>query len=604
MEDIARIGLLKMDFLGLANLTILKKAKELIAQNQGIDIDIDNIPLDDSRTFALLSSGQTKGVFQFEGAAMSRFLKELKPGSFDDIAAMVALYRPGPKQYIPTFINAKHGLESIHFPHLALSDILEETYGVIVYQEQVLQIVQAFAGYSLGEADVVRKAMGKKIPEIMDEERERFIIGAQRKGFPPELAEEVFELIAPFAGYAFNKAHAVSYAMLAYKTAYLKAHYPVEFMTALLSINIENQDKIASAMAECYRLDIPVLPPDTNRSEESFTIERRENGSEAIRFGLGAIKNVGIAAIRPIIASRKEGGVFNSIDDFCRRAPLHGLNKRTLESLIKVGAMDSLGSRGALLGGIDRILSLAQREKRTKEIGQATMFDLWGGAVPLPALELPAIDIPARRKSSWERELLGVSFSEQPFGLKKMPPGVDTLCSDIDAEMAGNIVKIAGQITSVQQRFTKKGRPFITAVLSDVSGSIETTAWTELYEQTRELWVEGNEIIVNGKVKVRGEQVQLVCQSIAPYQTQESASSLRKLIISIAQTEDDEADIAKLRQIFNILSGFPGEESVHLAIRDSSGVTKLDVPNITTKYCPQLHERLISLVGEEGLTVL
>lgn len=611
MEDIARIGLLKMDFLGLANLTILKKAKEIVAQTRGIDIDLDRMPLDDAKTFALLSAGETTGVFQFEGPGMRRYLKELKPSSFQDIAAMVALYRPGPKQYLPTFIRAKQGLKPIHFPHPALADILNETYGVIVYQDQVLLIVQAFAGYTLGQADIFRKAMGKKIPEIMAEERERFLAGAENKGFSRELAEEVFELIAPFAGYAFNKAHAVSYAMLAHSTAYLKANYPVEFMTALLTINMERQEKIASAVAECHRLGISVLPPDINRSNVAFAVEKGGDDSLAIRFGLGAIKNVGIAAIRPIIAVREKSGPFKSIDDFCRRAELGGLNKRALESLIKAGALDSLGNRGALLGGVDRILSSAQRERRLKDMGQATMFDLWGqaSAVPMPEIELPMIDVSVREKASWERELLGVSLSEQYPG--HLPQGADTFCVEIDEEMVGQTVAIAGQVVSVRQLQTKNGRPFVGAVLQDVSGSIEVTAWTEVYERTKELWAEGNSLVVGGKVRVRGERVQLVCDSVVPYPSEESewqpgsqpTERPRQLHITLAQTDDAEADIARLKDVFAALRGFPGGDSVHLAIRDSAGVTKLDVPNLTTGYYPELHRQLVALVGDEGLIV-
>jgi DNA polymerase-3 subunit alpha len=353
-----------------------------------------------------------------------------------------------------------------------------------------------------------------------------------------------------------------------------------------------------------------VLPPDINNSAELFTIEK-EGDSSAIRFGLGAIKNVGMAAIRPIIAVRERSGPFKSIDDFCHRAELQGVNKRALESLIKAGALDCLADRGALFGGIDRILLLAQRGRRLKEMGQATMFDLWGGgvAVTMPGLELPAIDIPVREKSVWERELLGVSFSERPFGLGlgKPPAEVDTFCGQIDEEMVGQAVVTAGQVMSVRQSFTKDGRPFVSAVLGDVDGSIEVTAWAEVYERTKELWLEGNSLVVRGKVKVRGERVQLVCQSVTPY-PQESERQVeqprpRALHIRLAQTDDAETDIARLRDVFDVLKGFPGEDSVHLAIIDSAGVTKLDVPKLTTGYCTKLHQQLVHLVGERGLTV-
>ena len=477
MEAIAEIGLLKMDILGLANLTVLEKTRELIAETRRVDIDLTELPLDDPKTFEMLSEGETTGVFQLEGSGMRRFVKELKPSSFSDIAAMIALYRPGPMQHIPTFIKAKQGLEPIQFPHPDLEEILKETYGVIVYQDQVLLIVQAFAGYSLGEADIFRKAMGKKIPEVMKQERENFMAGANGKGFPPQLSQQIFDLIEPFAGYAFNKAHSVSYAMIAYQTAYFKANHPAEFMSALLTNDIGNSDKIRSAVGECARLGIPVLPPDINRSQAIFTIER-DDGGEAIRFGLAAIKNVGFGAVEPLISARGEQP-FDSIADFCRRADLRSLNKRALESLIKVGALDDLGDRGALLAGIDRILSLAQREKQLKESGQSTMFDLWGESVPLPLpdLELDGGGTTTAEKLAWERELLGVYVSEHPFSrlASTLPPNA-TLCGEIDEGMANREVVTAGMVSSVRHLYTKDGRPFSAATLEDLDGQVEVTA--------------------------------------------------------------------------------------------------------------------------------
>jgi len=407
MEDIARIGLLKMDFLGLANLTILGRAKEIIAQSRNVDIDLHNIPMGDAKTFELLSSGETVGVFQLEGAGMRRYIKELKPTTFGDIAAMIALYRPGPMEHIPTFIKAKHGLEPIHYPHPTLASILEETYGVIVYQEQVLFIVQALAGYSLGQADIFRKAMGKKIAAVMQKEKRNFMSGAREMGYSSQVAEEVFALIEPFAGYAFNKAHSFSYALIAYQTAYLKANYPAEYITAFLITHADQQDKIATAVAECRRLGIEVLPPDVNRSQVNFSIEPDEGGNPAIRFGLNAIKNVGVGAVEPLVAERLKDGEFESIDDLCRRADLRNLNRRAMESLIKAGAFDSLGDRGALLASVGRLQSLAQREQHLRETGQSTMFDLWGETMPtpVPSLELETAEISTKDKLDWEREL-------------------------------------------------------------------------------------------------------------------------------------------------------------------------------------------------------
>ena len=524
MEDIAQIGLLKMDFLGLANLTILGKAKEIIAQSRGIDIDLHQIPMDDAKTFALLSSGETAGVFQLEGAGMRRYIKELKPTTFSDIAAMIALYRPGPMEHIPTFIKAKHGIEPIRYPHPALSSILEETYGVIVYQEQVLFIVQAFAGYSLGQADIFRKAMGKKIPAVMKKEKRNFIAGAKKMGYSAEVADEVFALIEPFAGYAFNKAHSFSYALIAYQTAYLKANYPAEYITAFLITNADQLEKVATAVAECRRLGITVLPPDINRSQVSFSIETDgEGNAPAIRFGLSAIKNVGLGAVEPIVAERQKGGEFKSIEDLCRRADLRGMNRRAMESLIKAGALDCLGDRGTLLHNVGRILSLAQREQHLRETGQSTMFDLWGEAMPapLPSLDLPAAEITIKEKLAWERELMGVYLSEHPFSAFATKVPVEnnaTLCGHIDAELAGQTVTVAGMVASVHPSFTRDRRPFASVVLEDLDGRVEVMVWPKVYANTRDLWQEGNILLVEGKVRLRDDRVQLSCDYVRRYE--------------------------------------------------------------------------------------
>ncbi len=393
MEQVAEIGLLKMDFLGLVNLTILGEAVKIIRETRGIEVDINDLPDGDPKTYDMLSLGETFGVFQLESPGMRRYIQELKPQSIAELAAMVALYRPGPMQHVPTYCRAKHGLEQIRHPHPDLAGILDETYGVIVYQDQVLLIAQKFAGYSLGEADIMRKAMGKKIAAVMHAEQERFIAGAGARGYSEADARQVFDLIEPFAGYAFNKSHAVSYATIAYRTAYLKANYPAEYMTAVLMLASGHpsgaQERTAAAVAECVKLGIAVLPPDINRSRVNFAIETLEDGQQAIRFGLGVIKNVGTGAVEGIVAAREEKGPFSSIEDLCRRAPLRSLNKRALESVVKAGALDCLGERATLLANVDRVLALAQREQRMRESGQTTMFDLFGESVdtPLPTLE-------------------------------------------------------------------------------------------------------------------------------------------------------------------------------------------------------------------------
>ena len=630
MGDIAQIGLLKMDFLGLANLTILGKAREIIHQEHGVDIDLHHIPMDDAKTFELLSSGETTGVFQLEGAGMRRYIKELKPNTFSDIAAMVALYRPGPMEHIPTFIKAKHGIEPIHYPHPALANILEETYGVIVYQDQVLFIVRDFAGYSLGQADIFRKAMGKKIPEVMKQQRRHFVAGAKKNGFSAEVATEIFDLIEPFAGYAFNKAHSVSYALIAYQTAYLKANYPAEYMTAFLIIQAGQLEKVATAIAECRRLRITVLAPNINRSQVTFSIEK-DGDAPAIRFGLTAIKNVGSGAVEPIIAERDKGGEFKSIEDLCRRCDLHSVNRRVMESLIKAGTLDSLGNRGTLLNNVNRILSLAQREQRLRETGQSTMFDLWGEAtpVPMPSLDLEAADISVKEKLGWEKELTGVYLSEHPFSsvAGKVASGNTTLCGQIDAELADQTVVVAGMVASVRHLLTRDGRPFASTVLEDLDGQVEVMVWPRVYADTTDLWQEGNILLVEGKVRLRDDRVQLSCDRVRHYQPSDQEEEMptpqpveapavagetevsttpakrRRLVIRLSQTSDEETDKANLHQLVAILRDFPGQDTVRLSVANGEKVINLSLSNISADYCPELHQRLVELVGEDGLRV-
>ncbi|MGA8848536.1 MAG: DNA polymerase III subunit alpha [Dehalococcoidia bacterium] len=616
MGNIARLGLLKMDFLGLSNLTILTKVKEIIAQNRGISLDLQHIPLDDVKTFELLASGETKGIFQLESAGMRRYIKELKPTNFSDIAAMVALYRPGPMEQIPTFIRAKQGVAPIHYPHPILKEILKETYGVIVYQEQVIFIAQALAGYSLGQADILRKAMGKKIPEVMKKEERNFIAGAKKKGISPELAKEVFSLIEPFAGYAFNKAHSVSYALIAYCTAYLKANYPIEYMVALLNTYSDNMEKVRSAIAECRRLGIKMLPPDINKSHASFAIETSPStpspvngegrGEVAIRFGLASIKNVGFSPIEHILSGRDSGGDFKSIEDFCYRTDLRNINKKVLESLIKVGVLDSLGGRKELLESLNKIISLSQTKQRAKESGQVSMFDLWGQSSPTPRVgyQQAEEDVSDKQKLMWERELLGVYFSQPLDFLAREPssPGVIS-CGEINMDMVDETVTVRGMVVSVRQAHTKDNRPFIVASIEDLDASVEVIAWPRLYESTQGLWQEGNILTIKGVVKVRDGEVQLNCQEamLLPVRQEVLKEPPRRhVLIDVNQSDDSDKDIERLNKIMDILKSYPGQDRVSLTVVSDGEITNLEMPNITVNYCPELARELSEIVGESN----
>jgi DNA polymerase III subunit alpha len=635
MENIAKIGLLKMDFLGLANLTILGKAREIIKQSRGIDLDIYHLPMDDKKTFDLLSAGETTGVFQLESSGMRRYIRELKPTCFSDISAMVALYRPGPMEHIPTFIKSKQGIEPIRYPHPALEKILEETYGVIVYQDQVLFIVRQFAGYSLGQADIFRKAMGKKIPEVMQKEKVNFINGAKKLGYTEEMAEQIFALILPFAGYAFNKAHSVSYALIAYQTAYLKANFPSEYMTAFLISNADVLEKMGTAITECRRLEIKVLPPDINRSGVTFILEDSGDPQKpAIRFGLAAIKNVGPGAIEPLIAERKKNGPYKSVEDLCRRADPQATNRRVLESLVKAGAMDELGKRGVLLNSLDRILALAQSEQKLKSSGQATMFDLFGqtAAVPMPAIELSGEDVSPKEKLAWEKELMGVFLSEHPFTryASKIDPTSVTLIGQINAELEGQSIGIIGMVSAVRELFTKDHRAFCAARVEDLDDGIEVMVWSRLYESTRELWQEGNVLRIEGKVKLKDEQVQMTCDAVETYNLETEAGPTmatqsrvngvkvngngkngsfpapaepRKLTIAIHETDDPEKDEAYLSQVLEILKEYRGRDEVHLRIVTDEGTTNMKVSNIYIDCSPDLQKRLVKLVKTENMTI-
>ncbi len=528
MNTLGEIGLLKIDLLGLANLTIVDEVLRYIRESTGREISLDEIPPNDPATFHMLSEGGTVGVFQLEGAGMTRHLMELRPTSVDDLIAMVALYRPGPMEHIPRYIEGKNHPERITYLHPSLEPILRDTYGVIVYQEQVLEILQKMAGYSLGHADIVRKAIGKKKRDLMDREEPRFIRGCMQNGLSRDQARQLWKQIEPFAGYSFNKAHATCYGMLAYQTAYLKAHYPAEYMAALLTTYADNTDKVALSIAECWKMGVAVLPPDVNRSAEGFTIEdvgtalRGVRHRRAIRFGLGAIKNVGSGPIRAILEAREKGGAFRDLDDFCERVDWRQLNIRVLESLVKAGAMDSLpGRREHLLADLSRAMAAGAQVQRARESGQMSLFDLLGGGPAFrPSRPLPEVPPQPRRiLLSWEKELLGVYISAHPLHdvLHRFSPeerraftGIGTLSE----EMVGQQVRLLGLLTRVRTLRTRDEKGMAVGELEDLEGNIEIVAFPRVYERSRSCWQPDNIVVVEGKVDLHNDRLQIVCNRL------------------------------------------------------------------------------------------
>ena len=583
MNPVADIGLLKMDFLGLANLSILDRCVKLIAETTGEYTGVYDVPVDDEKTFRLLGEGDTSGVFQLESTGMRRNVKELKPTTINDLAAMIALYRPGPMEHIGTFIDAKHGRAEITYPHDDLRELLEPTYGVIVYQDQVMLIAQAFGGYTLGEADILRKAMGKKIAAVMDAEHETFVAGALKKGYTKEQADIVFDLMVPFAGYGFNKAHAVSYAYIAYWTAYFKANHPTEFLAAVLDSASGNPEKVGDAIREATRIGITVEPPSINHSRSGFTIERDSDGNDAIRFGLAAVKNVGASAIDPIVEAREASGPFKDIEDICRRVDSRSLNRRTLESLIRVGAFDPFGGRGNLLESVDRIIAAVQRQSKLRESGQTSMFDMLGESVPIPMIEIGITDgddTTDQERVIWERDLLGVELTQSPFTreMRQQPANIVVYAAEITADITGQKRAALGQVNDIRELTTKRGEKFLSLNLTLLDGNIEIVVWPNILEQNPSLWQNGSFVSITGEVRERMGRVSISVEEAHEYQLKaegqveldaEAAKNKPAPIIRAGFNEaseprpvlNDPAQPTRTESVQNIANGARGSES-------------------------------------------
>jgi DNA polymerase-3 subunit alpha len=513
MHILDSLGLLKVDFLGLSTLTVMARACEMISKRHGVELDINSIPIDDAETFELLGRGDVLGVFQVEGVGMRRYLTEMKPRELANVIAMVALYRPGPMEFIPTYIRRMHGFEQPSYRHPMLAAIFEETYGIPVYQEQIMFAAMEMAGYSASEADRLRKAISKKDARALARHRENFIKGAVNNQIEKETAVAVFDDWENFARYGFNKAHAADYGVIAVQTAYLKTHYPLEYMTALLSVFKQDSDKVAIYIADCRRMGFEVLPPGVNSSDFDFSAEETLEGKPAIRFGLGAVKNVGHGAIETILQAREESGPFESLGDFARRVDLRAVGKRALESLVRVGALDELGSRIAMLDSIDRISALSAAHFRASEVGQMTFFGEETGVKDTLQLGTIEANVPKRRLLRWEKELLGVYVSDHP-----LTPHLDALTrivTHFSAELAEaqheQVVCIAGEVSHIRPYRTRSGREMGFVTLEDLQGTIELVVFNRVWKDVSN-WLEPDTIVVaQGKVdNERGEPKILV----------------------------------------------------------------------------------------------
>ncbi|HEY8393392.1 MAG TPA: DNA polymerase III subunit alpha, partial [Thermaerobacter sp.] len=697
MTTLEELGLLKMDFLGLRTLHVIQETEEIINATGARDVlaaeggdraaegtgaavpaprdgaasgapaaaggatgaagaasggagssrrfSVRNIPLDDKATFEAISRGETAAMFQVESSGFTQMLRSLRPSSIEDLIAAVALFRPGPlgSGMVDDFIKRKHGEVPVEYLHPWLEPILKETYGTIVYQEQVMQIASVMAGFTLGQADLLRRAMGKKKPEEMQKQREKFLAGAREKGVDPELATRIFDLMEYFAGYGFNKSHSAAYGYLAYVTAYLKTHYPAPYMAATLSSVMSNSDRVAEYINECRRLGIPVLPPDINQSDERFTIvpDPGARGGYAIRFGLAAIKNVGHAAIESILEARRAQGPFRSLSDFCQRVDLRHVNRRALESLIKAGAFDCLGvPRARLLAGLEEVMARAQRVQKQRESGQVSLLDLPGGlfggasgngaggggtagnghasgatgrggpgAAGWAVLgsqaagedDLPEVEEwPANRKLAMEKEVLGLYLSGHPLAHyeRELARRVDTTTRRLAEREDGARVQIGGLVQGVKRITTRGGELMAFVQLEDLEGSVEVLVFPRTYNEAAEALREDAVVIVRGRVDRRDEDepVKVIAEEIWPLVTG------KRLVIRLPRLDGPASAEATLARLRGACQRHPGTSPVVLFFPEQDRALQVEAQYWVTPRSELMRE-LAEVVGADGVSL-
>jgi DNA polymerase-3 subunit alpha len=587
MNGVAELGLLKMDFLGLRNLTVLDDCLRHL-RRRGIDLELGALPMEDERTFRTLQAGDSEGVFQFESEGMRRLLRELRPDRFEDLVALNALYRPGPMEQIPAYIRGKHDPSKVNYLHPLLEELTRDTYGVLVYQEQIIRLLQIIAGYTAGQADLVRKAIGKKKLDLMKKEEPRFLAGCQEKGLTADQAKTLWTLIQPFAGYSFNRAHAACYTLVAWQTAYLKANYPVEYMAALLTSVKDDKDQRPKYLASCRRSGIKILPPDVNDSDSDFTpLEHTDaDGSTvpAIRFGLSAVRNVGEQVVEAIAAARRDKGRFTSFFDFCDKVDAGVLNKRVIESLVKSGAFDSLGHRRRALFDvhvehIDSVIAI----KKNEAAGQFSLFGGLGGGES--AVEIP---IPALGGQEWdkdqllafEKEMLGQYVSDHPLlGMEDVLARVSEVRLSVLRERPdGQIVKVAGILTKLIKKFTKKGDVYVIAELEDLDGAVECVFFPQVYQQHQGLLAADRVVVVKARVDNREETPKLIALEVAPPPDDDADPDHQPIVLHFEARACGQPTVDRLK---NILRSHRGHSPVHLRIR---GAVKTMVVRLGDDY--------------------
>jgi DNA polymerase-3 subunit alpha len=600
MQPLTDLGMLKMDFLGLKTLTVIRDAENLIRAKQP-DFDINAIPLDDQKTFDIYNRGETVAVFQVESGGMVNVCRQFDVRSIEDINAILALYRPGPMDLIPDYIRRKKGQSKIKYAHPLLAKVCAETYGIFVYQEQVMQAAQVLAGYTLGGADLLRRAMGKKDKEKMAKEREKFLKGCRElNGIEEKKANEIFDLLEKFAGYGFNRSHSAAYAWVSYQTAFLKANWPVEFMAAVLSNEVNNTEKISTFVGECKRMGINILPPDVNRSSLKFTPEICD-GSECIRFGLAAIKNVGEGAMQTAIEERAANGSFKSLDDFCARLDSRKINKKVLESLVKCGAFDWTEiKRAPLFAEIDNVLANSSAAQRAREKGTMTFGDDFGkSAPPVKKVDYSMPPWPKAEMLAYEKELLGFYVTGHPLDefRAELESGKFRPISSL-AEMDDKAtVHVAGSLVSVEKKFTKKdGKPFAVCVLEDLTGHVEMLAWSETYLKCAQHLELGRVVQIEARLDKREETPRLVASEIKPLKVSGIAPRIESpIVVRFSHAETTERDLLNLKQT---IEQFPGTRPLQIEFVNGGGKKlrmKLGV-EFNVELSPELQSRLGPLI--------